>query len=151
MNKVKKFLRQLIPGYELSKKIYRRYKFANFLYRHKLNILANICTYRTYRKYHCQISHKAIIGENVEFLHPIGVVIGEGTIIGKNVAIYQNVIIGRKRRDIIKYPVIENNVTIYGNTTIMGDIKIGSNVVIGCNSVVMRSIEENSKCYGLVK
>lgn len=148
---IKKVLKLLLPGYEISKKIYYRYKIAHFFYKKGLNILANWFSYRIYRKYNCCISYKAKIGKKIDFPHPIGIVIGEGVEIGDNCVIYQNVTLGRKDREIAEYPVLGNNVIIYCNSTLIGNIKIGDNAIIGCNSVVLKSVEKNSKCVGVVK
>lgn len=148
---IKNIIKMIIPGYFISKKIYYRYKLSNFLYKHGLNILSQICTYRLYKKYNCCISGKAVIGKNVEFPHPVGIVIGEGVKIGDNCVIYQNVTLGRKNRDIADYPTIGNDVIIYCNSTVIGNVKIGDNSIIGCNTVVMKSVEKNSVCIGVVK
>ena len=149
--KVKEIITMLIPGNKIYKKIYYRYKISHLLYIHGLETLAKISSYRLYRKYHCYISEKAELGKNVIFPHPIGIVIGEGTKIGDNCVIYQNVTLGRKDRKTEEYPIIEDNVIIYCNATLIGNITIGKNSIIGCNSVILKSVEKNSKCVGVVK
>lgn len=141
----------LLPGYNVSRKIYYRYKIANFFYRKGFNSIANWCSYRIYRKYNCCISCKSKIGKNIDLPHPIGVVIGEGVEIGNNCIIYQNVTLGRKNREIAEYPIIGDNVIVYCNSTIIGNVTIGNNSIIGCNTVVLKSVKENSKCIGVVK
>lgn len=61
-------------------------------------------------------------------------------IIGSNCRIYQNTKIGAGKGG---YPVLGNNVVIYGNTTICGKITIGNNVTIGANSFVNKDIPNN--------
>lgn len=148
---LKKIIKNFIPGYEISNKIYNRYKIAHFFYKHHLEVLANICTFSLYKKYNCCISYKSIIGKNIEFPHPIGIVIGEGVKIGDNCVIYQNVTLGRRVRDKAEYPTIGNNVVIYCNSVIAGNILIDDNTIVGCNSTVLKSVEKNSKCVGVVK
>ena len=148
---MRKFLKNILPGSNLSEKIYLRYKIAHIFYLKKLKKISKFITYRTYRKYNCIISPTAQIGKNLEVPHPIGIVIGEGAIIGDNCVIYQNVTLGRKNRDCAEYPELGNNVIVYCNSTIVGNIKIGDNSIIGCNTVVLKSVNDNSKCTGVVK
>lgn len=85
--------------------------------------------------------------------HGTGIVIGETSLIGKNVKIYQGVTLGAKSlgqgaklKDVKRHPTIGNNVTIYSNASILGgDVNIGDNVVIGSNVyIVSKSIEPNT-------
>jgi serine O-acetyltransferase len=92
----------------------------------------------------------AKIGKNFFIDHGTGVVIGETTIIGDKVKIYQGTTLGAmsfpkdKRGKIIKggkrHPTIEDNVTIYAEATILGDIIIGKNSVIGGNVWIKESV-----------
>lgn len=148
---IKKIIKFMIPGCLMSEKIYYRYRISHYFYKKKCIHIANYLTYRTYRKYNCWISYGSEIGKNFSLPHPIGVVIGEGVRIGDNVTIYQNVTLGRKIKDIPNYPTIGNNVTIYCNSVVVGDVSIGNNTIIGCNTTVLKSVEQNSKCVGVVK
>lgn len=141
----------LFPWYEISKKICYLQRKSGFFYKVGCKHLANFYSYQIYRKYKCDISCEAIIGENVTFPHPLGIVIGKGVEVGDNTVIYQNVTLGRKNREVAEYPIVGKNVVIYCNTTIIGKIKIGDNSIIGCNSVVLKSIENNKKCAGIIK
>lgn len=116
-----------------------------------IKIIYKICEEIIYHKFNCIISVFADIGNNPFFPHPLGIVIGEGTRIGDNCTIYQNVTIGRKDKSDSRYPVIGNNVTIYCNSSIVGNVKIGHNAIIGCNSVVLRDVKEGETVYGIVK
>ncbi len=92
----------------------------------------------------------ARIGRNFFIDHGTGVVVGETTIIGDNVKIYQGATLGAmsfpkdERGKIIKggkrHPTIEDNVTIYAEATILGDVVIGKNAVIGGNVWVKESV-----------
>ncbi|MBQ5989578.1 MAG: serine acetyltransferase [Oscillospiraceae bacterium] len=95
----------------------------------------------------------ATIGKYFFIDHGTGIVIGETTVIGNNVKIYQGVTLGalstrggqalkNKRR----HPTIEDNVTIYSGASILGgDTVIGKDVVIGGNAFITRSIPEGAK------
>ena len=85
--------------------------------------------------------------------HGTGIVVGETSIIGKNVKIYQGVTIGalstrggQKLSGKKRHPTICDNVTIYANASILGgNTVIGENTVIGGNSFITSSVEPNSK------
>jgi len=92
----------------------------------------------------------AKIGKNFFIDHGTGVVIGETSVIGNNVKIYQGTTLGALsfRRDergrIIKggkrHPTIEDDVTIYAEATILGDVTIGKGAVIGGNTWIKESV-----------
>lgn len=88
--------------------------------------------------------------KNIDFPHPIGIVIAENVKLGNNCVIYQNVTIGGKTR-IGKngFPTIGDNVTIYAGACIIGDVKIGNNVIIGANAVVTKDIPNNCVVAGV--
>jgi len=97
----------------------------------------------------------ASIGEFFFIDHGTGVVIGETTIIGKNVRIYQGVTLGAKSfpvdengnpmKDIPRHPIVEDDVIIYSNSTILGRITIGKGSVIGANVWITKDIPADSK------
>ena len=90
---------------------------------------------------------KMLIEQNIEFPHPIGIVIARNTRLGKNCVIYQNVTIGAKNRDAAtnrkNFPTIGDNVIIYAGACIIGGVRIGNNVEIGANSVVLKDVPDN--------
>lgn len=146
-----KKIKKIIPWINMSEKILNIQNRARKYYE-KGNIkLAKYLEYKIYRKYHCWISCSATLGKNIQFPHPIGIVIGEKVKIDDNVIIYQNVTLGRKKCSVPEYPQIGKNVVIYCNSTIVGNIFIGENSIIGCNSVVLKSVKNGSKCIGVVK
>jgi serine O-acetyltransferase len=97
----------------------------------------------------------ATIGEGFFIDHGTGVVIGETTIIGRDVRIYQGVTLGAlslprdagvKMRHKKRHPTIEDNVIIYANTTILGgDTVIGKGSVIGGNIWLTESVQAGTK------
>ena len=95
--------------------------------------------------------HPASIIESPFFIdHGTGIVIGETTIIGKRVKLYQGVTLGAKSIPDAKllkgkkrHPTILDNVTIYACATILGDIVIGNNCIIGANVFLVDSIKDN--------
>lgn len=95
----------------------------------------------------------ATIGEYFFIDHGTGIVIGETTVIGDNVKIYQGVTLGglstrkgQQLKGVKRHPTIGNNVTIYSNTSILGgETIIGNDVVIGGNAFIIQSIPEGMK------
>ncbi|RYD50582.1 MAG: hypothetical protein EOP52_13800 [Sphingobacteriales bacterium] len=99
----------------------------------------------------CYISPLAKIGAGLELRHPIGIVIGEGAVVGTNASIYQHVTLGQKGNTdptAYTYPVLEDNVTVYAGACILGGITIGQGATIGANSVVMKNVPANSTAVG---
>ena len=72
----------------------------------RFRFLIRYINYLQHSKTSCQINSNAIIGNQIKFPHPTGIVIGKGVIIENNVSIYQNVTIGGKGNP-IGYPKIE--------------------------------------------
>ena len=95
----------------------------------------------------------ATIGKYFFIDHGTGIVIGETTVIGDNVKIYQGVTLGglstrkgQQLKGVKRHPTIGDNVTIYSNTSILGgDTVIGNNVVIGGNAFIVSSVSEGMK------
>lgn len=95
----------------------------------------------------------ATIGKYFFIDHGTGVVIGETTIIGDNVKIYQGVTLGglstrkgQQLKGVKRHPTIGNNVTIYSNTSVLGgETIIGDGVTLGGNSFIVRSVASGMK------
>ena len=96
----------------------------------------------------------AQIGEYFSIDHGTGVVIGQTTIIGNYVRLYQGVTLGAKSFsldesgnpiDIPRHPILEDNVTIYSNSTILGRITIGKGTIIGGNVWLTHSVPPGSR------
>ena len=95
----------------------------------------------------------ATIGKYFFIDHGTGIVIGETTVIGDNVKIYQGVTLGalstrggQMLKNVKRHPTIEDNVTIYSGATILGgETVIGKDVVIGGNSFIPSSVLEGTK------
>ena len=97
-----------------------------------------------------EIHPKAQIGERFFIDHGEGVVIGETTIIGNDVLIYQQVTLGGTGSEHGKrHPTIGNNVIIGAGAKVLGNITIGDNVRIGAGSVVIDNVPENSTVVGI--
>lgn len=122
------------------------YRIANFLYRNGVPVIPRIMTEHTHGKTGIDINPGATIGESFFIDHGTGVVIGESTIIGNNVKLYQGVTLGALsvKKELMnkkRHPTIEDNVTIYANATILGGSTIiGKDSTIGGNTWVTHSV-----------
>jgi serine O-acetyltransferase len=126
------------------------YRVAHELYVRQVPLIPRIMSECAHSKTGIDIHPGATIGSHFFIDHGTGVVIGETTVIGNNVKIYQGTTLGALsfRRDergrIIKggkrHPTIEDDVTIYAEATILGDVTIGKGAVIGGNTWIKESV-----------
>ena len=97
-----------------------------------------------------EIHPGATIGENFFVDHGHGVVIGETTIIGDNVTLYQQVTLGGTGKEHGKrHPTVGNNVLIGAGAKVLGSITIGDNVKVGAGSVVITDVPSNTTVVGV--
>ena len=97
-----------------------------------------------------EIHPGATIGDRLFIDHGIGVVVGETTVIGDNVVLYQNVTLGGTGKEKGKrHPTIGNNVVIGAGAKVLGNITVGENSRIGAGSVALRNVPENSTLVGV--
>lgn len=129
------------------------YRIANYLWQLDIPYIPRIITEHAHNRTGIDIHPGANIGEGLCIDHGTGVVIGETTIIGKNVKIYQGVTLGalsitKKKTDSKRHPTIEDNVILYAQATILGgDTTIGENSIIGGNVWITNSVPANTKIY----
>ena len=125
------------------------YRIAHVLHKMQVPVIPRIITEQAHSKTGIDIHPGAQIGEYFSIDHGTGVVIGETTIIGNHVTLYQGVTLGAKsfRYDengnmlnIPRHPIIEDHVTVYSNASILGRITIGHHSVIGGNIWVTNDV-----------
>jgi serine O-acetyltransferase len=119
------------------------HRIAHVLYGFGVPLIPRIISEHAHSKTGIDIHPGARIGERIFIDHGTGVVIGETTIIGDRVRIYQGVTLGAKSfpldddgnpiKGIDRHPIIEDEVTIYSGATILGRVTIGRGAVIGGN------------------
>jgi len=96
-----------------------------------------------------EIHPGATLGKRVFIDHGNGVVIGETSIIGDNVTIYQGVTLGGTGKEKGKrHPTIGNNVVVGAHSIVLGNILIGENARIGAGAVVTKPVPPNSTVVG---
>ena len=129
------------------------YRAAHILYEAGVPLIPRIMTEYAHSRTGIDINAGATIGRSLFIDHGTGVVIGETTVIGDNVKIYQGVTLGalstrlgRKLGGKKRHPTIENDVTIYSGATILGgDTVIGEGSVIGGNVFITESVPKNMR------
>ncbi len=126
------------------------YRTAHKLYLKKHYFLARWISQRTARKTGIEIHPGARIGKGFFIDHGHGVVIGETTIIGDNVTLFQGVTLGGTGKETGKrHPTLEDNVMVSSGARVLGSITVGANSKIGAGSVVLRPVPPNSTVVGV--
>lgn len=131
------------------------HRIAHELYKLEVPLIPRIISEMAHSETGIDIHPGAQIDEHFAIDHGTGVVIGETTIIGKKVKIYQGVTLGAKSfpvddegnpiKGIPRHPIVEDDVIIYSNATILGRITIGKGSVVGGNIWITKSIPPYSK------
>ena len=129
------------------------YRIAHILYLENIPLIPRIMTEYAHSETGIDINAGAVIGEYFFIDHGTGVVIGETTVIGNHVKLYQGVTLGalstrsgQELSGVKRHPTIGDNVTIYANSTVLGgETVIGNGVIIGGNAFITRSIPDYTK------
>jgi serine O-acetyltransferase len=129
------------------------YRMAHLLCQHECILLSRFFTEYAHSKTGIDIHPAAVIGRSFSIDHGTGVVIGETTIIGDHVKVYQGVTLGalnvsKAIASTKRHPTIEDNVVIYAGATILGgNTVVGSGSIIGGNVWLTNSVPPNSVVY----
>ena len=128
------------------------YRIAHELYARKVAMIPRMMTEYAHSQTGIDINPGARIGEYFFIDHGTGIVVGETTVIGDNVKMYQGATLGAlspvgmpTNPDERRHPKIGSNVVIYANSTLLGGAtEVGDNVVIGGNVFLSSSVESNT-------
>ncbi len=130
------------------------HRVAHFLYTIGVPLVPRMMNEVMHSSTGIDIHPGASIGESFFIDHGTGVVIGETTVIGSHVKLYQGVTLGalsipkkgcgQLLEGAKRHPTIEDNVTIYANATILGDITIGHDTIIASNAWIKENIPPES-------
>ena len=129
------------------------YRLANILWKMEIHILPRLFTEYAHSRTGIDIHPGAGIGRSFAIDHGTGIVIGETTVIGDEVKIYQGVTLGALNVNKAdshekRHPTIEDNVVIYSGATILGGKTIiGKGSIIGGNVWLTYSVPPNSVVY----
>lgn len=131
------------------------YRVANLLYKSGVPFVPRIMTEHAHSMTGIDINPGATIGKYFFIDHGTGIVIGETTIIGDHVKLYQGVTLGalspRKGQSLSgvkRHPTVCDGVTIYSGASILGgETVIEKDAVIGGNSFITESVKMGAKVY----
>lgn len=128
-------------------------RMAHELYQLNVPLIPRIMTERAHNLTGIDIHPGATIGHHFFMDHGTGIVIGETTVIGNHVKIYQGVTLGalstrggQSLRNKKRHPTLEDNVTVYSGASILGgETLIGEGAVIGSNAFVTSSVPPRTR------
>ncbi len=130
------------------------HRLAHELYKLGAPLVARIVAEIAHADTGIDIHPGATIGQSFFIDHGTGVVIGETTVIGERVRLYQAVTLGAKRfpasdngelkKGLPRHPILEDDVVVYAGATILGRITIGRASVIGGNVWLTNSVPSSS-------
>lgn len=103
-------------------------------------LVAVLADRRAIKGYACHLSGRAIIGPGLRLPHPVGIVLGAGTVIGKDVTIYQHVTLGRRTADAVANPRVGDRAVLYAGAVVVGEADIGDDAIVGANAVVRHKV-----------
>ena len=129
------------------------YRIAHELYQLDVPLIPRIMTEYAHSRTGVDINAGATVGEYFFIDHATGVVIGETTVIGDHVKIYQGVTLGalstrggQRLAGVKRHPTIEDNVTIYANACVLGgETVVGADSVIAGSAFVTSSVPPHSR------
>ena len=129
------------------------YRIAHELYELKIPLLPRIMTEYAHSITGIDINPGATIGKYFFIDHGTGIVIGETTLIGEHVKLYQGVTLGalstrggQRLKSVRRHPTIEDNCTIYSGASILGgDTIIGKGAVIGGNCFITTPVPPGAR------
>jgi serine O-acetyltransferase len=126
------------------------HRIAHYFYQRNLFLIARLVSQASRFFTGIEIHPGASIGKDFFIDHGMGVVIGETSIIGDNVLLYQGVTLGGTGLEKGKrHPTVGNNVVIGAGAKILGNINIGDSSYIGANAVVIKDVPANSTVVGV--
>lgn len=132
------------------------YRMAHALLQLGIPIMPRIITELAHSETGIDIHPGAQIGKFFSIDHGTGVVIGETTIIGNHVQLYQGVTLGAKSfkfdengnpLNLPRHPILEDNVVVYSNSSILGRIRIGHDTIVGGNVWLTQDLPPYSKYF----
>ena len=122
----------------------------HWLWKHNFRLLARWLSQVARLLTAIEIHPGAQIGRRLFIDHGMGVVIGETSVIGDDVTLYQGVTLGGTGKEKGKrHPTLGNGVVIGAGARVLGNIRVGDNSRVGAGSVVLRDVPDNSTIVGV--
>ena len=98
------------------------------------------------------IEFNAVIGPGMFISHPVGIVIGRGTRIGRRVTIFQGVTCGVRSwhpDEIRRFPTIGDDCCLFAQATVLGDVHVGNDCIIGAHAVLTQDMPDGALARGV--
>jgi serine O-acetyltransferase len=98
------------------------------------------------------IEFNAQIGPAMFIAHPVGIVVGRGTVIGSEVTLFQGVTFGARSwhpDEIRKFPTVGNKCYFFAGASVLGDVSIGDYCVVGAHAVLLNDLVDGALALGV--
>jgi serine O-acetyltransferase len=126
------------------------HRVAHRLYHWRVPLIPKLISHMVRCSTGIEIHPAAEIGTGLFIDHGTGVVVGETSIIGDDVTLFQGVTLGGTGKERGKrHPTIGDRVVVGAGAKILGDITVGDDVYVGANAVVLRDVPDNSTVVGI--
>lgn len=126
------------------------HRITHRLYRARLFVLARLLSHVSRICTGIEIHPGATIGRRFFIDHGMGVVIGETTVIGDDVLLYQGVTLGGTGHGKEKrHPTLGNHVVVGSGAKVLGNIELGEWVKVGAGSVVVKAVPAHATVVGI--
>jgi len=99
-----------------------------------------------------EIEFNAQIGPGLMIAHPVGIVVGRGTVIGSEATLFQGVTFGVKSwhpEAIGKFPRVGNQCYFFAGAAVLGDVTVGDNCVVGAHAVLTSDLPDGGLALGV--
>lgn len=120
------------PEYIIQRRVKRMMR-----WKRRSRLMAHFVSWGIARRFGCYIAPSAVIGEGVKFPHAVGIVVGEGAVIGDGCVIFQHVTLGRVSSADASYPVLGSGSTVYAGATVLGATSLPPRSVVGAGAIVI--------------
>jgi serine O-acetyltransferase len=125
-------------------------RITHWLWSHRFFLVARFLSQVARLLTGIEIHPGAQIGRRLFIDHGMGVVIGETSVVGDDVTLYQGVTLGGTGKEHgRRHPTLLDNVVVGGGAKILGNITVGRNCRIGAGSVVLRNVPDDSTVVGV--
>lgn len=126
------------------------HRIAHFFYENKLMFLARLVSQMSRHLTGIEIHPGAQIGRRFVIDHGMGIVIGETTVIGDDVLLYQGVTLGGSGSEKGKrHPTLGNNIMVGAGAKVLGSFTVGDGAVIAANAVVLKAVPAGATVVGV--
>ncbi|MFA5132721.1 MAG: serine acetyltransferase [Candidatus Paceibacterota bacterium] len=124
------------------------YRVSHFLYKVGMNYAAWAVSRINQILTSAEIEFNAEFGPGLFIAHPSGIVVGRGSKVGKNCTMFQQVTLGVRSWEDMRYPAIGDGAVLFSGSKVLGGIRIGNNVTVGANAVVFDCAGNDMLCVG---